>query len=62
MTAATMSHIDYALYETSLGYGLFKVVHQADGIAVQLKETQDAVTDLRKFGKMVTLVSFSAFR
>jgi len=57
-----MSHIDYALYETSLGYGLFKVVHQADGIAVQLKETQDAVTDLRKFGKMVTLVSFSAFR
>jgi len=57
-----MSHVDYALYESALGYAIFKVVHQADGIAVQLKETQEAVSDLRKFGKMVTLVNFSPFR
>ena len=57
-----MSHVDYALHESALGYALFKVIHQTDGIALRLKETQEAVTDLKKFGKMVQLVNFSPFR
>lgn len=57
-----MSHIDYALYESPVGYALFKVVHQADAVGLKLKETQEAVHDLAKFGKMVKLANFSPFR
>lgn len=57
-----MSHIDYALYESPVGYALFQVVHQADAVGLKLKETQAAVNDLAKFGKMVKLVNFSPFR
>lgn len=57
-----MSHIDYALYESPVGYALFKVVHQADAVGLKLKETQAAVNDLAKFGKMVKLANFSPFR
>jgi hypothetical protein len=57
-----MSHIDYALYESPVGYALFKVVHQQDAVGLKLKETQAAVNDLAKFGKMVQLSNFSPFR
>ena len=57
-----MSHIDYALYESPVGYALFKVVHQADAVGLKLKETQAAANDLAKFGKMVKLANFSPFR
>ncbi|TQV92937.1 hypothetical protein V2A60_003741 [Cordyceps javanica] len=57
-----MSHIDYALYESPVGYALFQVVHQSDAVGLKLKETQAAVNDLAKFGKMVKLVNFSPFR
>jgi hypothetical protein len=57
-----MSHIDYALYESPVGYALFKVVHQQDAVGLKLKETQAAVNDLAKFGKMVKLANFSPFR
>ena len=57
-----MSHIDYALYEGPVGFALFKVVHQADAVGLKLKETQAAVNDLAKFGKMVKLVNFTPFR
>jgi nucleolar protein 56 len=57
-----MSHIDYALYEGPVGFAVFKVVHQADTVGLKLKETQDAVNDLSKFGKMVKLVNFTPFR
>jgi nucleolar protein 56 len=57
-----MSHIDYALYESPVGYALFKVVHQQDAVGLKLKETQAAVNDLAKFGKMVQLANFSPFR
>ena len=33
-----MSHIDYALYESPVGYALFKVVHQQEAVGLKLKE------------------------
>ncbi len=44
-----------------MGYSLFKVAHQVDTIGNRLKEVQDGVQDLAKFGKMVQLVSFLPF-
>jgi nucleolar protein 56 len=52
---------DYLLHEGPMGYSLFKVAHQADTIGNRLKEVQDSVRDLAKFGKMVDLVSFLPF-
>jgi nucleolar protein 56 len=52
---------DYLLYEAPMGYSLFKVVHQADTVGNRLKEVQEGVQDLAKFGKMVDLVSFLPF-
>lgn len=57
-----MSHIDYALYESPVGYALFKVIHQQDAVGLKLKETQAAGNDLAKFGKMVQLANFTPFR
>lgn len=57
-----MSAIDYLLHESSVGYAIFQVVHQADVIGNRLKEVQDAAQDLAKFGKMVKLVSFAPYR
>jgi len=44
-----------------MGYSIFKVVHQADTVGNRLKEVQDSVQDLAKFGKMVELTSFLPF-
>lgn len=44
-----------------MGYSLFKAVHQADTVGNSLKEVQEGVPDLAKFGKMVELVSFLPF-
>lgn len=52
---------DHLLYESSMGYSLYKVVHQADSVGNRLKEVQDSVQDLAKFGKMVDVVSFLPF-
>lgn len=60
--SSKMSHIDFALYESPVGYALFQVVHQADAVGLKLKETQAAANDLSKFGKIVKLVNFSPFR
>jgi hypothetical protein len=57
-----MSAIDYLLHESSVGYAIFQVVHQADTIGSRLKEVQDAAQDLAKFGKMVKLVNFAPYR
>merc|ERR1712000_18660 len=59
---ATMSEIDYALFEAPVGYALFKVVKQADVVALKTKEGQETANDLSKFGKMIKLQSFSPFR
>jgi nucleolar protein 56 len=52
---------DYLLFEAPMGYSLFKTVHQADTVGNRLKEVQEGVLDLAKFGKMVELVSFLPF-
>jgi len=57
-----MSAVDYLLHESSVGYAIFQVVHQADTIGNRLKEVQDASQDLAKFGKMVKLVNFAPYR
>ncbi|MCJ1224093.1 snoRNP complex protein nop56 [Toensbergia leucococca] len=54
--------VDYLLHESSVGYAIFRVVHQADTVGNRLKEVQDSVQDLAKFGKMVKLVSFAPFQ
>jgi nucleolar protein 56 len=59
---AKMSQVDYLLHESSVGYAIFQVVHQADTIGNRLKEVQDAGQDLAKFGKMVKLVNFAPYR
>lgn len=56
------SNIDYALYESPVGYALFKIVSQADTVGLKLKETQESVNDISKFSKMVKLANFSPFR
>lgn len=52
---------DFLLFESPVGYGLFKVTHQGDSVGNSLKEVQDGVNDLAKFGKMVDLASFVPF-
>ena len=51
----------HLLYESSMGYAMFKVAHQGDAIGNRLKEVQDSVQELAKFGKMVELISFLPF-
>ncbi|KAI4148811.1 MAG: hypothetical protein LQ341_001483 [Variospora aurantia] len=54
--------VDYLLHESSVGYAVFQVIHQPDTIGNRLKEVQDSVQDLAKFGKMVKLMSFAPFQ
>ncbi|KAL8641445.1 MAG: hypothetical protein Q9228_001735 [Teloschistes exilis] len=54
--------VDYLLHESSVGYAIFQVVHQPDTVGNRLKEVQDSVQDLAKFGKMVKLISFAPFQ
>lgn len=52
---------DFLLFEGPMGYSLFKVAHQGDSVGNRLKEVQEGVNDLAKFGKMVELSSFMPF-
>ena len=52
---------EFILHEGPMGYSIFKMEHQADTVGNRLKEVQDSVQDLAKFGKMVSLVSFLPF-
>lgn len=52
---------DFLLFESPLGYSLFKVTHQGDTVGNDLKEVQAGINDLAKFGKMVELTSFAPF-
>lgn len=54
--------IDYLLHESPVGYAIFQVEHQPDTVGNRLKEVQDSVQDLSKFGKMVKLISFAPFQ
>ena len=57
-----MANVDYLLHESSVGYALFEVIHQADAVGNRLPTVRDAMNDLSKFGKMVKLVSFAPFK
>jgi len=57
-----MSQVDYLLFEPPLGVAVFKVVHQADTVGHNLKEVQDSVNDLSKFGRMVKLANYTPSR
>lgn len=52
---------DFLLFEGPMGYSLFKVNLQGDSVGNRLKEVQEGVDDLAKFGKMVDLTSFVPF-
>lgn len=51
----------HALLETSSGYAIFSVNLQ-EVIGAGTAEAQESIQDLAKFGKMVTLLSFSPFK
>ena len=51
----------HALFETASGYAIFKVNFKED-IGSKSSAVQDSIDDLAKFGKMVSLVSFSPFK
>ena len=57
-----MADINYLLHESSVGYGIFQVINQAETVGNRLKEVQDASQDLAKFGKMVQVVNFAPYR
>lgn len=54
--------IDYVLYDSSLGYAVFKVTHQVDGVAMQTADYQKAMASLDQFGKTVKATGFTPFR
>lgn len=51
----------HLLFESSSGYAIFEVKH-AEDIGSKSKEMQESIKDLSKFGKMVSLLSFSPFK
>ena len=51
----------HALFETASGYAIFKVNFKED-IGSRSTAVQDSIDDLAKFGKMVSLTSFSPFK
>ena len=52
------SHI---LFESASGYAIFEVKLK-DAIGTRTKAVQDSISDLARFGKMVSLTSFSPFK
>lgn len=57
-----MAAVDYLLHESSVGYALFSVTHQAETVGNRLKGVAEAMRDLARFGKMVKVVSFAPFQ
>jgi hypothetical protein len=53
--------ISHLLFETASGYAIFEAkLHEEIGSKSQ--GVQDSLKDLAKFGKMVSLISFSPFK
>jgi len=53
--------VNYVLFETASGYGLFERTESED-IGKQLEEVQQSTQDLKRFGKTVKLLSFLPFQ
>lgn len=61
-TVTAIMSVDYILHESSVGYAVFEVKLPSDTVGARLKEVQDAMADLSKFGKCVKAVSFAPFQ
>jgi hypothetical protein len=53
--------VSHLLFETASGYAIFEAKLHED-IGSRAKAVQDSIKDLAKFGKMVSLISFSPFK
>jgi hypothetical protein len=53
--------VSHLLFETASGYAIFEAKLHED-IGSKSKAVQDSIQDLAKFGKMVSLISFSPFK
>ncbi|KAH9936484.1 uncharacterized protein B0H18DRAFT_323771 [Fomitopsis serialis] len=53
--------ITHALFESASGYAIFEVKLQ-ENVGAMTRAVQDSIDDLAKFGKMVSLISFSPFK
>lgn len=53
--------VSHLLFETASGYAIFEAKLHED-IGSKSQTAQDSITDLAKFGKMVSLMSFSPFK
>ena len=51
----------HILFESASGYAIFEVKLKEE-VAAMTKAAQDSIEDLAKFGKMVSLMSFSPFK
>lgn len=51
----------HVLFESASGYAIFEVKQQEE-IGAKTAAFQASIQDLQKFGKMVQLISFSAFK
>lgn len=57
----TFEMVSHILFETASGYAIFEAKLHED-IGSRSKAVQDSIKDLAKFGKMVSLISFSPFK
>lgn len=53
--------VTHALFESASGYAVFEV-NLVEDIGAHTEAAQASIQDLAKFGKMVTLMSFSPFK
>jgi len=51
----------HILFESASGYAIFQV-NMTEVVGAKTKEVQDSIQDLHRFGKMVSLKSFDAFK
>lgn len=58
---SVLTMVSHLLFETASGYAIFEAKLHED-IGSKSKAVQDSIADLAKFGKMVSLMSFSPFK
>lgn len=61
VATAYLAMATHALFESASGYAIFEVKLK-ESVGAMTKAVQESLDDLAKFGKMVTLISFSPFK
>jgi nucleolar protein 56 len=56
-----MAPITHVLFESASGYAVFEA-KLSDDIGSRTQAVQESITDLAKFGKLVSLMSFLPFK